>query len=78
MLHLNYFHAHHFRSRAVIEFGPPISIAPELVEKFMEGGLSKREACSNLLENIYSCLRSVTVNTPDYETLMVGNFCQIC
>lgn len=69
---LNYFHAHHFRSRAVIEFGAPISITPDLVEKFKEGGSSKREACSKLLEIIYNCLRAVTVNTPDYETLMVG------
>ncbi|PKK79840.1 hypothetical protein RhiirC2_842256 [Rhizophagus irregularis] len=67
---LNYFHAHHFRSRAVIEFGTPISITPDLVEKFKEGGSSKREACSKLLEIIYNCLKAVTVNTPDYETLM--------
>ena len=68
---MNYFHAHHFRSRAVIEFGTPISITPDLVEKFKEGGSAKREACSKLLEIIYNGLRAVTVNTPDYETLMV-------
>jgi len=68
---LNYFHAHSFRSRAVVEFGEPISIPTDLVEKFKEGGTSKREACSKLLETIYNGLKSVTVNTPDYETLMV-------
>ncbi|CAG8569802.1 2043_t:CDS:10 [Funneliformis mosseae] len=52
------------------EFGSPISIPPDLVEKFKEGGSSKREACSKLLEDIYNGLRAVTVNTPDYETLM--------
>jgi 1-acyl-sn-glycerol-3-phosphate acyltransferase len=31
---MNYFHAHKFRSRAVIEFGTPIDIPPELVEQF--------------------------------------------
>ncbi|RHZ59343.1 hypothetical protein Glove_364g45 [Diversispora epigaea] len=67
---LNYFQAHSFRSKAVIEFGSPISISPELVEKYKEGGSSKREACSKLLEIIYNGLRAVTVNTPDYETLM--------
>ncbi|CAI2163339.1 6790_t:CDS:2 [Funneliformis geosporum] len=52
------------------EFGSPISIPPDLVEKFKEGGPSKKEACSKLLEVIYNGLRAVTVNTPDYETLM--------
>ncbi|CAG8588080.1 11976_t:CDS:2 [Dentiscutata erythropus] len=68
---LNYFHAHQFRSRAVVEFGSPISISRELVEKYSKGGQDKRNACSNLLEVIYNGLKSVTVNTPDYETLMV-------
>ncbi|CAI2176573.1 19597_t:CDS:2 [Funneliformis geosporum] len=68
---LNYFHAHSFRSRAVVEFGTPISISPELVGKYRKGGMEKREACGKLLDCIYTALRSVTVNTPDYETLMV-------
>lgn len=68
---LNYFHPHRFRSRAVIEFGSPISVAPELVDGFKRGGADKREACQKLLDIIYNALRSVTVNTPDYETLMV-------
>lgn len=68
---LNYFHPHKFRSRAVIEFGSPITIDPSLVTKFSEGGPSKREACGKLLDMIYNALRSVTVNAPDYEKLMV-------
>ncbi|GBB99145.1 hypothetical protein RclHR1_03430006 [Rhizophagus clarus] len=67
---LNYFHAHSFRSRAVVEFGSPISITNGLVEKYRKGGTDKREACGKLLDIIYTALRSVTVNTPDYETLM--------
>ncbi|CAG8733961.1 6359_t:CDS:2, partial [Racocetra fulgida] len=69
---LNYFHAHQFRSRAVVEFGSPISIPRDLVGKYSKGGQNKRDACSNLLEIIYNGLKSVTVNTPDYETLMAA------
>ncbi|CAG8817469.1 11513_t:CDS:10, partial [Gigaspora margarita] len=68
---LNYFHAHQFRSRAVVEFGSPILIPRELVEKYRKGGQNKRDACSDLLRIIYNGLKTVTVNTPDYETLMV-------
>lgn len=68
---LNYFHAHRFRSRAVIEFGNPITITPDLVAKFQQGGNEKREACGKLLDSIYGALKSVTVNAGSYETLMV-------
>lgn len=68
---LNYFHAHRFRSRAVIEFGNPISISAELVEKFKRGGQEKREACASLLDTIFYALKSVTVNAANEQTLMV-------
>ncbi|KAG0168636.1 hypothetical protein DFQ28_006431 [Apophysomyces sp. BC1034] len=68
---LNYFHAHRFRSRAVIEFGNPIMVSPELVEKFKNGGSEKREACTQLLDTIYYGLKSVTVNASNDQTLMV-------
>ncbi|KAI8987852.1 hypothetical protein BDF20DRAFT_904750 [Mycotypha africana] len=68
---LNYFHAHRFRSRAVIEFGSPITVSSELVQKFKAGGASKREACSTLLDNIYNALKTVTINAGSYETLML-------
>jgi len=68
---LNYFHAHRFRSRAVIEFGDPITIGPNMVERFKQGGNEKREVCSRLLDIIYNALKSVTVNASDYETLMM-------
>ncbi|KAG0182652.1 hypothetical protein DFQ28_011177 [Apophysomyces sp. BC1034] len=68
---LNYFHAHRFRSRAVIEFGSPITITPDLVAKFQQGGEGKREACGKLLDTIYGALKSVTVNAGNYETLML-------
>src|ERR1700709_288292 len=66
---MNYFHAHKFRSRAVIEFGTPIEVPRELVELFKQG--ERRESVGALLEIIYGSLVSVTVTSPDYETLMV-------
>jgi glycerol-3-phosphate O-acyltransferase / dihydroxyacetone phosphate acyltransferase len=68
---LSYFHAHRFRSRAVIEFGPPLDVSSELVERFKNGGLDKREAVSKLLNQVYDALKAVTVRAPDYDTLMV-------
>ncbi|CAO3608284.1 unnamed protein product [Mucor hiemalis] len=68
---LNYFHAHRFRSRAVIEFGNPITISKDLVEQFKSGGQDKRDACSSLLDTIFYALKSVTVNAANDQTLMV-------
>lgn len=68
---LNYFHAHRFRSRAVIEFGTPLTISARQVDMFESGGLEKREACGKLLDTIYDSLKSVTLNAESYETLMV-------
>jgi glycerol-3-phosphate O-acyltransferase/dihydroxyacetone phosphate acyltransferase len=66
---MNYFHAHKFRSRAVIEFGNPIEIPPRLVEMYKSG--ERREAVSELLETVYQALVAVTVTSPDYDTLML-------
>lgn len=68
---LNYFHAHRFRSRAVIEFGNPITISKDMVEQFKKGGQEKRDACSSLLDTIFYALKSVTVNAANEQTLMV-------
>ncbi|ORX45883.1 hypothetical protein DM01DRAFT_1294295 [Hesseltinella vesiculosa] len=68
---LNYFHAHRFRSRAVIEFGNPITVSSDLIEKFKQGGPDKRDACSALLETISYALKSVTINAPNDQTLMM-------
>lgn len=66
---MNYFHAHKFRSRAVVEFGPPIEVPPALVDLYKTG--ERRQATSQLLEIIYQSLVAVTVTSPDYDTLMV-------
>ncbi|KAI6023141.1 glycerol-3-phosphate O-acyltransferase [Pisolithus microcarpus] len=68
---LYYFHAHRFRSRAVVEFGSALDVPEGLVEMFKQGGSSKREAVSKLLDLIYDGLKTVTVRAPDYETLML-------
>ncbi|CAD0088578.1 unnamed protein product, partial [Aureobasidium vineae] len=65
---MNYFHAHKFRSRAVVEFGTPVEIPNELVEMYKNG--QKREAVGQVLETVYQALVSVTVTSPDYDTLM--------
>ena len=68
---MSYFHPHKFRSRAVVEFGKPLSVPLEYVERFKQGGSGKREAVSQMLDMVYDGLKSVTVRAPDYETLMV-------
>ncbi|KAH9966637.1 glycerol-3-phosphate O-acyltransferase [Russula dissimulans] len=68
---LSYFHAHRFRSRAVIEFGPALDVPAEFVEKFKQGGQEKREAVSKFLDLVYDALKAVTIRAPDYDTLML-------
>ena len=70
---LSYFHPHKFRSRAVVEFGPPISVDPEYVEMYKQGGAKKREACGKLLEQVHDGLRAVTLRGPDWETMQVSH-----
>ena len=71
---MNYFHAHRFRSRCVVEFGAPVSVRPEFVELYRNG--ERREAIGQLLTDIHQALLSVTVNAPDYDTLMVRLSCR--
>lgn len=66
---MNYFHAHKFRSRAVVEFGQPIEIPTELVDMYKHG--QRRDAIGALLDTVYQGLAAVTVQTPDYDTLML-------
>ncbi len=76
---LSYFHAHRFRSRAVVEFGTALDVPPELVEAFKLGGAEKRDAVGKLLDLIYDGLKTVTIRAPDYDTLMVyDSWCYQC
>ncbi|GEQ71323.1 hypothetical protein JCM33374_g5005 [Metschnikowia sp. JCM 33374] len=81
---MNYFHAHKFRSRAVVEFGHPIEIDTDLVRRYNDPETSK-DSVKELLDMVSDGLKAVTVNCSDYETLMVvqaarrlyaGNFAQ--
>lgn len=66
---MNYFHAHKFRSRAVIEFGAPFEIPQRLVDMYR--GNQRREAIGEVLDTSHQILSAVTVSTPDYDTLML-------
>ncbi|KAG0648148.1 putative acyltransferase [Hyphodiscus hymeniophilus] len=66
---MNYFHAHKFRSRAVVEFGDPVSIPPEVINNFQNG--KRRESVGGLLSSIYQSLAAVTVSAPDFGTMML-------
>ncbi|KAF2706334.1 hypothetical protein K504DRAFT_438527 [Pleomassaria siparia CBS 279.74] len=66
---MNYFHAHKFRSRAVIEFGNPLDVPLEFVERFT--GPERREVIGEMLEIVKQGLLAVTVTAPDYDTLML-------
>ncbi len=65
---MNYFHAHKFRSRAVVEFGPPFEVPKKLVDMYTNN--QRRDAIGQLLDMVHSALSAVTVSTPDYDTLM--------
>jgi glycerol-3-phosphate O-acyltransferase/dihydroxyacetone phosphate acyltransferase len=63
---LSYFRGHRFRGRAVVEFGPPIRISPELFELYKR---DRREAYATLLHQIEDSMRSCIVTAPDYRSL---------
>lgn len=65
---MNYFHAHKFRSRAVVEFGSPFEIPPKLVEMYKNN--QRRDAIGQTIDMVYQALSAVIVSTPDYDTLM--------
>ncbi|KAI9310321.1 hypothetical protein BX666DRAFT_1870358 [Dichotomocladium elegans] len=68
---LNYFHPDRFRSRAVVSFGQPLEVDPADVEKYRQGGKAKREAITHVLDQSDEAFRAVTVNAPDFDTLLV-------
>jgi glycerol-3-phosphate O-acyltransferase/dihydroxyacetone phosphate acyltransferase len=49
-----------------------------MVENYIKGGQAKRDAISSLLNSGYEALKSVTVNAPSYDTLMVSFCIQRC
>ena len=63
---LTYFSGHRFRSRVMLEFGPPLVVTPDMLEKYRA---NKRGTSGQLLARVEAGLKDVTVNVPDYETL---------
>lgn len=64
---MNYFHPHKFRSRAVIEFGKPIRVDKHRARDYEN---NSKAAVDKLVETVSMGLRSVTVTSTDYDTLM--------
>lgn len=69
---LHYFNCDKFRSRAVLEYGEAIDIPVELVDQFKLGGPEKRKAISLLLDTIQIRLKTLTLQAPDFDSLMVA------
>lgn len=64
---LNYFHAHRFRSRVVIEYGKPIAVTKQDGEKYEK---NPRAVVDKMLELITLRLKEITVSCDDYDTLI--------
>lgn len=67
---MNYFHAHKFRSRALVEFGTPIEIGDDLIKKYANNNTSN-EAVKILLDEITKGVKAVTISCPDFESISV-------
>lgn len=62
---LTYMRPKRFRSRVLVQYGPPIVVAAPAP------GSDEREAARDLTAQIAEALRGLTVNAPDWETLRV-------
>ena len=63
---LNYMHRHRFRSQVLIEFGEPIVIEGEWLDRFRE---DERGTVRKLTDHLADALMAVTLNAPDWSTL---------
>jgi glycerol-3-phosphate O-acyltransferase/dihydroxyacetone phosphate acyltransferase len=63
---LNYFNRDEFRSEVIIEFGKPFEVDPELADQFR---ITKRQATEDLLRDIESRMKAVTLTAPSYMEL---------
>jgi glycerol-3-phosphate O-acyltransferase/dihydroxyacetone phosphate acyltransferase len=63
--------AHIFRSRVLVEFGPPINVSKMLAERYRAG--HREDAIRQLLNGINESLRDIiTAAAADEETLSVS------
>lgn len=65
---LTYKHRKRFRSRVLVQFGPPIAVDAADVAAFRA---DSHAAARALTERVDAALRALTVNAPDWETLRV-------
>ena len=56
-----------------MEYGPPISVSPDLLEDFKKGGEFKRKAVQKLMDEIHDQIRELTLTAKDFDELMVIN-----
>jgi glycerol-3-phosphate O-acyltransferase/dihydroxyacetone phosphate acyltransferase len=63
---LNYIHRHRFRSQVLIEFGDPIVIGEQWIEKYRS---DNQETVRELTALLANALKAVTLNAPDWSTL---------
>jgi glycerol-3-phosphate O-acyltransferase / dihydroxyacetone phosphate acyltransferase len=65
---LTYVRRKHFRSRALVQYGPPIAIGPDDVAAF---GDDPGAACRALTDRVEAALRCLIVTAEDWETVRV-------
>ena len=70
---LTYFGGHRFRSRAMLEFGPPLVVTPDMLEAYKA---NRKAASSSLLRQVENRLRQVVTTVPDYESLRIFRACR--
>ncbi|MGI9271544.1 MAG: 1-acyl-sn-glycerol-3-phosphate acyltransferase [Woeseiaceae bacterium] len=63
---LNYIHRHRFRSQVLIEFGEPIVVDDQWIEKYRT---DEQGTVRELTALLASSLQAVTLNAPDWSTL---------
>lgn len=52
----------------LVDYGDPITVPPDIVALYNEGGPSAREACTRLLRVIHTAIESVTITSTDIES----------
>jgi 1-acyl-sn-glycerol-3-phosphate acyltransferase len=65
---LTYHRRERMRGRALVQYGAPLTVDAERLEK---GGPDDREAVRDLTDELEMLLRALTINAPDFETLRV-------
>lgn len=63
---LNYIHRHRFRSQALIEFGEPLLVDEDWLDRYRN---DEQQTVVELTAALAKALRRVTVNAPDWRTL---------